>query len=46
MIHRETSIDETHEETVATSRRGFLGLGAVLAVGRQFLAGPVMAADG
>jgi quercetin dioxygenase-like cupin family protein len=46
MNRRETSIDETHEESEATSRRGFLGLGAALAVGGQFLRGPVMAADG
>jgi hypothetical protein len=31
MIHRETSIDETHDETEVTSRRGFLTPGAALA---------------
>jgi quercetin dioxygenase-like cupin family protein len=46
MNRRGTSLDETHGETGATSRRGFLGLGAALAVGGQFLGSPVMAADG
>jgi hypothetical protein len=46
MNPRETSIDEAHEETEATSRRGFLGLGAALAVGGQFLGSQVMAAAG
>jgi quercetin dioxygenase-like cupin family protein len=46
MNPRETSIDEAHEVSEATSRRGFLGLGAALAVGGQFLGSPVTAADG
>jgi quercetin dioxygenase-like cupin family protein len=40
-----TSIDGTHEETEATSRRGFLGLGAALAVGGQLLGSTLMAAE-
>jgi len=46
MNPRETSIEETHEASRATSRRGFLGLAAALAVGGQFLRSPVKAADG
>jgi quercetin dioxygenase-like cupin family protein len=46
MNQREVSIDETLEQTEATSRRRFLGLGAALAVGGQFLGSPAMAADG
>jgi quercetin dioxygenase-like cupin family protein len=44
MILRETSIDATHEETEATSRRGFLGLGVALAVGGPLIGSPLMAA--
>ncbi len=46
MNRRETTIDETHEETEATSRRGFLGLGAALAAAGPFLGSPAMAAEG
>jgi quercetin dioxygenase-like cupin family protein len=45
MIHRETSIDETHEETEATSRRKFLGLGAALAAGGPLIGSPLEAAE-
>lgn len=45
MIHRETSILETHEQAEATSRRGFLGLGAALAVGGSLIGSPLMAAE-
>ena len=45
MIHRETSSDATHEETEARSRRGFLGLGAALAVGGPLIGSPLMAAQ-
>jgi quercetin dioxygenase-like cupin family protein len=46
MNPRETSIDEAHETSRATSRRKFLGLAAALAVGGHFLRTPVKAADG
>jgi quercetin dioxygenase-like cupin family protein len=42
----ETSLDEAHEASQATSRRGFLGLAAALAAGGQFFRSPVQAADG
>ncbi len=45
MIHRETSIDGTHEETETTSRRGFLALGAALTVGGPLIGSPLMAAE-
>jgi quercetin dioxygenase-like cupin family protein len=46
MNPRETSIDEVREEIQATSRRGFLRLGAALAVGGQLLGSPLTAANG
>ena len=46
MIHRETSIDQTHKETEATSRRGFLALGAALTVGGPLTGSPPMAVEG
>jgi quercetin dioxygenase-like cupin family protein len=45
MLQLETSIDEAHEETDASSRRGFLGLGVALAVGGPLIGGPLMAAE-
>jgi quercetin dioxygenase-like cupin family protein len=45
MIQRETSILETPEQAEATSRRGFLGLGAALAVGGPLIGSPLMAAE-
>jgi quercetin dioxygenase-like cupin family protein len=45
MIHRETSIDGTQRETEATSRRGFLALGAALTVGGPLIGSPLMAAE-
>ncbi len=45
MIHRETSIDEAPGEIAATSRRGFLGLGAALAVAGPLLGSTLMAAE-
>ena len=45
MIHRETSIDGTYKETEATSRRGFLALGAALTVGGPLIGSPLMAAE-
>jgi quercetin dioxygenase-like cupin family protein len=46
MNPRETSINEAQETRRVTSRRDFLGLGAALAVGGQFLGSRATAADG
>ena len=46
MNPRETSIGLAHTPIKATSRRGFLGFAAALAVGGQFFRSPVKAADG
>jgi quercetin dioxygenase-like cupin family protein len=45
MIHRETIIDEAHEEIEPTSRRRFLALGGALAVGGPLIGGPLIAAE-